>query len=273
MKIPFHINISLGTDRPVANHQKHSSNKAAPNMDKGTSPFDRLLKNSIESVDSVSDYPYKALPLDQDQARKLYEIIQMRMNECLLSVLSEFDENSTSDRFNLDWMNVCGVGRQMEFHVSKFQQASPEMQPETQPETRPETQKVSTRAEIENIIVHASKTYDVDPDLIKAVVKAESDFNVDSTSPKGAMGLMQLMPATAKELGVKNSYDPVENVMAGTRYLKSLLDRYDGNVTLALAAYNWGMGNVERHPERLPRETQTYIARINKFLGNEDVSG
>ncbi len=269
MKIPFHINISSGAYRPVSNHQKQSLNKAEPNMDKGTSPFDRLLKNSIESTDSVSDYPYKALPLDQDQARKLYEIIQMRMNECLLSVLSEFDENSTSDRFKLDWMNICGLGRQMEFHVSKFQQASPEMQPETQPET----QKVSTRAEIENIIIHASKTYDVDPDLIKAVVKAESDFNVDSTSPKGAMGLMQLMPATAKELGVKNSYDPVENVMAGTRYLKSLLDRYDGNVTLALAAYNWGMGNVERHPERLPRETQTYIARINKFLGNEDVSG
>ena len=269
MKIPFHINISLGAYRSVLNHQKQSSNKAAPNMGKGPGPFNRLLKDSIKSIDSVGDYPHKALPLDQDQARKLYEIIQMRMNECLLSVLSEFDENSTSDRFKLDWMNICGVGRQMEFHVSKFQQASPEMQPEMQPET----QKVSTRAEIENIIVHASKTYDVDPDLIKAVVKAESDFDIDSTSPKGAMGLMQLMPATAKELGVKNSYDPVENVMAGTRYLKSLLDRYDGNVTLALAAYNWGMGNVERHPERLPRETQTYIARINKFLGNEDMSG
>ena len=261
MKIPFHINISLGAYRSVLNHQKQSSNKAAPNMDKGPCPFNRLLKDSIESIDSVSDYPHKALPLDQDQARKLYEIIQMRMNECLVRVLSEFDENSTLDGFKLDWMNICGIGRQMKFHASKFQQASPEMQ------------KVPSRAEIENIITHASKTYDVDPDLIKAVVKAESDFDVDSTSSKGAMGLMQLMPETAKELGVRNSYDPVENIMAGTRYLKSLLDRYDGNVTLALAAYNWGMGNVERHPERLPRETQTYIARVNKFLRNEDVLG
>ena len=265
MKIPFHINISSGAYRPVLNHQKQSLNKAEPNMDKCPGPFDRLLKDSIKSIDSVSDYPHKVLPLNQDQARKLYEIIQMRMNECLIRVLSDSDENSTLDRFKLDWMNICGAGRQMELHASKFRQASPEIQPEMQ--------KVSSRAEIENIIVHASKTYDVDPDLIKAVVKAESDFNVDSTSPKGAMGLMQLMPATAKELGVKNSYDPVENVMAGTRYLKSLLDRYDGNVTLAMAAYNWGMGNVERHPERLPRETQTYIARINKFLDNEDMSG
>ncbi|MBW2568056.1 MAG: lytic transglycosylase domain-containing protein [Deltaproteobacteria bacterium] len=265
MKIPFHINISSGACRPVQNHQKQTLNKAGPSTDKGLGPFDKLLKNSIESLDSVSGYPHKALPLNQDQAQKLYEIIQMRMNECLLSVLSEFDKNSTSDKFKLDWMNICSAGRQMEFHVSKSQQVFLEIQPEMQ--------KASSRTEIENIIAHASKTYDVDPDLIKAVVKAESDFNVDSTSSKGAMGLMQLMPETAKELGVKNSYNPVENVMAGTRYLKSLLDRYDGNVTLALAAYNWGMGNVERHPERLPLETQTYIARINKFLGNKDVSG
>lgn len=258
MKIPCYIN-------SVLNHQKQSLNKAAPNVDKGLGPFNKLLKDSIESIDSVSDYPHKALPLNQDQARKLYEIIQMRMNECLVRAFSEFDENSTLDGFKLNWMNICGVGRQIQFHASKFQQASPEMQPEMQ--------KAPSRAEIENIITHASKTYDVDTDLIKAVVKAESDFDVDSTSSKGAMGLMQLMPETAKELGVKNSYDPVENIMAGTRYLKSLLDRYDGNVTLALAAYNWGMGNVERHPERLPRETQTYIASVNKFLRNEDVLG
>lgn len=80
---------------------------------------------------------------------------------------------------------------------------------------------------------------------------------------------MQLMPETAKELGVKNCYSAVENIMAGTCYLKKLLDRYDGNISLTLAAYNWGMGNVERHPEKLPQETRTYIARINDFLHKE----
>ena len=73
---------------------------------------------------------------------------------------------------------------------------------------------------------------------------------------------MQLMPDTARELGVKNPFDPVENIMGGTRYLRGLLDRYQGDKRLALAAYNWGMGNVERNPEKLPRETANYISRV-----------
>jgi len=129
-----------------------------------------------------------------------------------------------------------------------------------------ETEAIEPQTHIGNIIDRASKKYHVDPELIKAVVRVESNFDANCTSPKGAMGLMQLMPETADELGVKNCYDPVENIMAGTSYLKNLLDRYDGNVSLALAAYNWGMGNIERHPEKLPRETRTYIARVNNLL-------
>ena len=76
---------------------------------------------------------------------------------------------------------------------------------------------------------------------------------------------MQLMPETARDLGVKDPYDPAQNVMAGTRYLKMLLDRYNGNANTALAAYNWGMGNVERNPARLPEETKNYIARVTGY--------
>jgi hypothetical protein len=118
---------------------------------------------------------------------------------------------------------------------------------------------------MDRIIARSSEKHGVDSGLIRAVIRAESDFNPRATSPKGAMGLMQLMPETARDLGVKDPYDPAQNVMAGTRYLKTLLDRYDGNTKAALAAYNWGPGNVERNPSRLPEETKAYIARVHQY--------
>jgi len=122
--------------------------------------------------------------------------------------------------------------------------------------------------DLEGIVDKASATYGVDRRLIVSVIRAESGFDPKATSPKGAMGLMQLMPETARALGVKDAYDPEENVMAGTRFLKDLLERYEGDVEKALAAYNWGPGNLERNPGRLPRETRTYIARImGDYLG------
>lgn len=119
---------------------------------------------------------------------------------------------------------------------------------------------------VDAIIERAAKAYGVEGNLIRSVIKVESNFKVQSKSPKGAMGLMQLMPATARELGVKNAYDPVENIMGGTRYLKGLLDRYDGDMRVALAAYNWGMGNVERNPQRLPQETKEYISSVVRYF-------
>ena len=104
----------------------------------------------------------------------------------------------------------------------------------------------------------------VSVDLVRALIQAESAFNPRAVSPKGALGLMQLMPATAAELGVTDAFNPAQNVPAGVKYLKQLLDTYDGRVELALAAYNAGPGAVKKYGGKVPpyRETQDYVARI-----------
>ena len=118
---------------------------------------------------------------------------------------------------------------------------------------------------LDPIIAQASKRYGVDIGLIKAVIKAESNFNPGAVSHAGAQGLMQLMPATARALGVNDSFDPEQNVMAGTRFLRDLLNRYNGKLDSALAAYNWGPGNVDKRPDHLPRETRDYLVRVKQL--------
>ena len=130
-------------------------------------------------------------------------------------------------------------------------------------QTHETVNRVFTQQDIDAAIDAAAVRHNVDPSLVRSVVKVESNFNPNAVSRKGAMGLMQLMPSTARTLNVSNPFDPQQNVDAGVRHLRKLLDSYGGNVPLSLAAYNAGSGAVARSAG-VPhfRETQDYVRRI-----------
>jgi soluble lytic murein transglycosylase-like protein len=121
----------------------------------------------------------------------------------------------------------------------------------------------------DDLIIEHARLNGIRTELVQAVVQVESAFNAYAMSPKGAVGLMQLMPGTMRQFGVKNAFNPVENVRAGTAYLRQLLDRYENNEELALAAYNAGPRAVDKHGQTVPpyRETKDYVSRINGMAG------
>jgi Rod binding domain-containing protein len=124
-----------------------------------------------------------------------------------------------------------------------------------------------------DIINEAASTYDLQPNLIRAVIAAESAGKADSLSSKDAKGLMQLTDPTAKEMGVSNSFDPRENIMGGSKYLKSLIEKYSGDLNMALASYNAGPGTVEQYNGIPPfQETQNYVRRVTSYLNMFDAS-
>jgi soluble lytic murein transglycosylase-like protein len=125
------------------------------------------------------------------------------------------------------------------------------------------------RERYEPLIQEHAQRNDLRASLVRAVIQVESGFNARATSSKGAMGLMQLMPATARELRVSDPYDPAENIRGGTIYLRRLIDKYDGNEELALAAYNAGSGAVDRYGKTIPpyRETREYVKKVESARG------
>jgi len=248
-----HSRMSIPSTIFNINNKETRLSRVMQTLNKGITPFHTLLTNTIKGMDSKGDLPDVVKPPDRQQLAQLIEIVQNQMNDQFVRAFTDDEDRGRSHGFQADWIHTQTMAEQLAALASGFQRRQEPKGEEPQ------------MAYLDRIINHASKKWDVDPDLTKAVIRAESDFDVHCTSSKGAMGLMQLMPETAKELGVKDSYDPVENVMGGTRYLKSLLDRYENNVSLALAAYNWGMGNLERNPGKLPGETRNYITRVHTY--------
>lgn len=125
----------------------------------------------------------------------------------------------------------------------------------------------NSREQIEKLIDGVAQEVGLAPELIRSVVSTESNFSPDAVSSTGAQGLMQLMPATARELEVTDSFDPQQNLLGGSRYLKQLLNKYEGDLDHALAAYNWGQGNVDRKGlGEMPQETRDYLVKVKEGL-------
>ena len=131
----------------------------------------------------------------------------------------------------------------------------------------------SGQANLDAIFDEAGLRYNISPNLLKAVAKVESSFRPNVTSKQGAMGIMQLMPATARSLGVTDPYDPEQNIMGGAKYLKEQLDRFNGDVRLALAAYNAGWPAVMKHGGIPPfKETQNYVPKVLGYYYGDDIT-
>lgn len=140
--------------------------------------------------------------------------------------------------------------------------------------SRPFSSYLEGAIDLDGIFQKAADKYGVSVELLKAIGKAESDFTPDAVSKSGAQGIMQLMPATAAELGVRDPFDPEQNIMGGAKYISDLMKRYDGDTRLALAAYNAGMGNVARYGGVPPfKETQDYVVKVHRYMQQDINAG
>jgi len=202
-------------------------------------------------------------PATAEQALIQLKVAQLQMMQGLFSD-SDDDDQERQPLFDMTANTPFSLldNRKGQF-IDKYRQNVAPLQQQSAP---------VGRDQIDGIIDRIAQRVKLAPELIRAVVAVESSYNPTAVSHVGAQGLMQLMPATAADLGVKDSFDPVENISGGSRYLSRLLDKYDGDLDRTLAAYNWGQGNVDRHGlEKMPQETRDYLAKVKQLLQNSNI--
>ena len=242
-----------------------------------------LQRNSLnERARSVASHPQAASPAAANRFEAILdklektegtgkavaataEIMQLEMmrNALTLDPAAPLEPMTSSSTLPLEFILAEALQSKVPVEVQNDEkQVTPNI------ETQPIIHAKEPAQHLDAIINSAARKYGVDQALIKAVIRVESNFNPSAVSHAGAQGLMQLMPSTARGLGVTNSFDPVQNVMGGTRFLKDMLERYGGNIDKALAAYNWGPGNVDKGTRALPKETREYLVKV-KQLYNE----
>jgi hypothetical protein len=209
-----------------------------PHYGEDCSPFQAILQEKIET----------SMPLDTMVIQALSRMIE--------AILSPREPEDMGFPVSVPFVRKGTVP----LPLSEINSVS-ELRQEAVPEM---SKKLQGKRDFESLAEEVGNVHGVDPALIKAVIQVESGGNPHAVSKAGARGLMQLMPGTAAELGIRDSFDPCQNVEGGTRYLKKLLDRYQGNLNLALGAYNWGMGNLEKNPGAMPRETRDYIVKVQR---------
>ena len=221
------------------------------------SDFKTILDGKINEIENIAD----------DTEKKESEILPIYEDEAILNK----QENTITDKIK----EIEKVPEKKVEQVSALETDFiniPEEQVELEDtddikiestDLKPKISLNPKRSDINQIIETLSEKYGVDSNFVKAIVKQESGFNPKATSKKGAMGLMQLMPATAKSLGVDDAYNPWQNVEGGVKHIKNLLSKYNDNQELALAAYNAGSGAVQKYGGIPPyKETQNYVKSI-----------